>query len=81
MERLKGRVVVSKKGKDKGRFLVIVEDNGEIYISDGKLRSLEKPKKKNLKHLALTNFYLDEKKMASNRSIREALKAFGDAKV
>ncbi|MGN1080521.1 MAG: hypothetical protein ACI4QV_00355 [Acutalibacteraceae bacterium] len=81
MQQLKGRIVVSKKGKDKGRFLVIVEDNCEIFVADGKLRPLEKPKKKNLKHLALTNSYLDEAQMATNRSLRKALEAFGTAKV
>lgn len=48
-----GRVVSSKAGRDKGKFFIIVGilDEDHVYVSDGKLRTIEKPKKKRLKHL------------------------------
>ena len=51
-----GQIVCSKKGRDKGYFLVIVAENSEVvYVCDGKERPLERPKKKNVKHLSFTN--------------------------
>ena len=78
MAELKGRIVISLKGKDKGTLLVIAEDEFEILVTNGSSRPLERLKKKNLKHLRLTNTFLDEKQMATNSSIRKALKAFED---
>ncbi len=48
-----GRVAVSKAGRDKGRAFVILElaDKDHVLIADGKLRKLEKPKRKKLMHL------------------------------
>lgn len=48
-----GRVVLSKQGHDKGGwFLVVkVQDEKHVLIADGATRKLEKPKKKQIKHL------------------------------
>ena len=46
-----GRVVISKKGKDKGTFYVIIGKdalNNRVYVADGKHRSITRPKPKNL---------------------------------
>ena len=42
----------------------------------GKRRTLEKTKKKNLIHLAVTNTVADEASMQTNRGIRKFLSAF-----
>ena len=43
-----GRIVCSKSGRDKGYFLAVVkEEDGFLYVCDGKERTLEKPKRKN----------------------------------
>lgn len=60
----KGKVVISKSGRDKGNLFVIVEvEDNYVYIANGKLRKIENPKKKNIKHIQLTNksLMLDEK--------------------
>ena len=73
-----GRVVYSKAGRDKGRFMVITAAEGEtLWVCDGKERPLERPKKKNRKHIGLTNTVLDSGSMSTNRSLRRALKPFG----
>ncbi len=47
-----GRVVIPKMGRDKGRPMVVLRTEGDYaYIADGRLRLVEKPKKKKLKHL------------------------------
>lgn len=49
-----GRVVKSKAGHDKGRLFVVVGivDDSHVLICDGRLRPLNKPKIKKLKHLS-----------------------------
>lgn len=51
-----GRVVYSKAGRDKDKNYVVVGILNEdfVYIADGNLRKIEKPKKKKLKHLIFT---------------------------
>jgi len=52
---LVGRVAVSKAGRDKGRLFIILEcaDGDRVLIADGRLRKVEKPKRKKLMHLRL----------------------------
>ena len=75
MELVKGSVVISKAGRDKGYYLSVKEitDDG-VYVCDGKERPVERPKKKNPLHLAKTRFVLSEEDTATNRSLRKALK-------
>ena len=55
-----GRVVISKSGRDKNTWFVVIKvENQYVYIVDGKVRKLENPKKKNLKHLQKTNMFLN----------------------
>ena len=75
-----GRIVCSKAGRDKDKFLVIVGENDKSFlVADGKERPLERPKMKNKKHLALTNTTLDESSYKSNKAIRSALAVYRDA--
>ena len=48
-----GDVVLVRRGKYKGKFFVVVrtESEARIFIADGISYSVEKPKKKNVKHL------------------------------
>jgi len=51
-----GQVVFSKCGRDKGRAFVVLSVEGEyVFLSDGQLRPLNKPKKKKIKHTQLTH--------------------------
>ncbi len=76
MELKIGSVVISKAGKDKGIMLAVMKiaDNG-IYVCDGKNRPLDRPKRKNPKHLAVTHYVLTADKTVTNRSLSRALKA------
>lgn len=52
-----GKMVYSKSGRDEGRYFLIVGIINEdyVYISDGDLRPVERPKKKKVKHLNISN--------------------------
>lgn len=52
-----GQLVLSKAGRDKGKkFIITAVDrkSGYAHIVDGKLRKVENPKKKKIKHLEMT---------------------------
>lgn len=53
---LLGRVVISKAGRDAGNLYIIIEqiDDSYVLLADGRLKTIEKPKKKKLKHLKQT---------------------------
>ena len=53
---LYGQVVISKCGRDKGKYYVIIgfDDSDQVLVCDGRLKKVEKPKKKNMKHLKFT---------------------------
>lgn len=60
MEPSKGMIVKSIAGHDMNRFHVIWDIKGDFaYICDGHERKLEKPKKKRLKHLRVTNTVIE----------------------
>lgn len=80
-----GQVVRSRAGRDRGRLLVIsgIVDAAHVYVVDGELRSLERPKKKKLRHLDATRFAADAELTAKlvtgdtvqNAQIRKCLAA------
>lgn len=73
----KGMIVKSAAGHDKDGFYVIVDIiDGCAYIADGDLRKLEKPKKKNVKHLKPTKTVIPIQEMTTNKKLRDLLKSF-----
>ncbi len=84
----KGQIVFSKSGRDKGNPFIVVsvdETKGRIYICDGKLHKLDKPKAKNLTHLQPTNTVdediqkkLVEKLYLLDADLRKCLKVFSE---
>ncbi|WP_425516606.1 KOW domain-containing protein [Peptoniphilus ovalis] len=58
---MKGQIVRSKKGRDEGKVFVISEviDKDYLFLVDGKLRKLDRPKKKKVKHLYIYNSFID----------------------
>ena len=60
-----GRVVLAKAGRDKGKYFVIVGKIDEQYglIANGTNRTIEKPKKKKIKHLDYRPHVLEDIKI------------------
>ena len=62
-----GQVVFSKCGRDKGKVMVVVDLASEprndvplyVYLVDGVLRTLDRPKKKKVKHVQPTGYTVD----------------------
>ena len=56
MKLLKGSVVMAEAGRDGGKFFAVVEaDEKYCLIADGKSRKLVSPKRKNIKHIRVTD--------------------------
>jgi len=79
-----GQIVISTAGRDKGRKFVVlcIIDEKYVYISDGDIRKVEKPKLKKIKHLRKLNHVAEDIKdklesceKLSNSEIRKLLKS------
>ena len=66
----KGGVVQSVQGRDDGHYYVIAEvlNGGFVLVVDGKTRTLENPKKKNVKHLRLLPHNISEEGIVRDKS-------------
>ena len=72
-----GRAVISNAGRDKTKVMVIVkETENYLLVCDGKERPVERPKRKNPKHLKLTTTYLEAHQLETNRALRKSLNEF-----
>lgn len=55
-----GMFAISKAGHDKGKmYLVVDEDETMVALSDGRIRTLDNPKKKKKKHVQIVKKDLD----------------------
>lgn len=56
-----GMFAVSKAGHDQGQMYVVLKEEGDsVLLADGRLKTVESPKKKNKKHIHLVKTGLDE---------------------
>ena len=76
MNVLQGSVVKSTAGHDKNAYFVAVSIQGNfVFIADGKERKLEKPKRKNIKHLDMTKSVIELHEI-TNKKLRKLLNEF-----
>ena len=72
-----GQVVLSKAGKDRGSlYAILLEDEEFAFIADGRLRKVEKPKRKRKKHLSFTKTVLEKDALETNGKLITALSKF-----
>ena len=58
---VKGRVVISRAGRDKDKALTVLwADERSVLVADGKERLLERPKRKNVRHVRKTGVVLPD---------------------
>ena len=70
----KGDVVRSLAGRDKEKLLAVVSVSSDgVLVCDGKERPVERPKRKNIRHVQATAQSLDPTELASNRALKKAL--------
>lgn len=81
--RMLGMLACSRAGHDKDGIYVIIMEGGEyVYLADGAGRPLERPKRKNRKHIQVIKKYMDEllrqkllqDEKVSNEEIKRAVK-------
>lgn len=71
-----GSVVKALAGREKNSFYVAVGiHDGFVEIADGKERKLEKPKRKNIKHISPTKTIIDTKEL-TNKKLRKLIDEF-----
>ena len=47
-----GFIAISKAGHDKGHtYLIVKSDDKYVYLSDGRIKKVDSPKKKKIKHI------------------------------
>lgn len=69
-----GSLVRSTAGHDKGDLLLVVGfEKDAVLVADGRQRPLEKPKKKNPKHLEPTSLKISDEETQFNSRLRKAL--------
>jgi len=82
---MKGMFATSKAGHDKGKLYIIIEETDEyVFLSDGRLRTVEKPKKKKKKHIQIIKktdeaivLSIENERQISNEEIKRAIKEYG----
>ena len=79
-----GKFATSKAGHDKTKLYVIIKEDLEyVYLVDGDLKPLDKPKKKSKKHIQIINRVdetiqnkLETKQIIYNEDIKRAIKLY-----
>ncbi len=84
-----GKFATSKAGHDKMQLYVITDMEGDfVYLCDGRLKPIEKPKKKRIKHIQIINTAVEEslynrllnKETVRNEEIKYAIKKYLEAR-
>ena len=76
-----GSLVISKNGRDKDKyFLVVKVEDDYVYLCDGDMRKVDNPKKKKQKHIQATKYFSEDmaKKIhenikLTNRDIKDSI--------
>ena len=70
-----GQIVRSKAGRDKGRWMLVVAMEGDyVFLADGDIRKISRPKQKKIKHVSKTQTVITsiQKDILSNKKIQNA---------
>lgn len=69
-----GSIVCSKAGRDKGKFFAVISIDGNYTeLADGDLRKTAKPKRKSIRHLAVTNKVLSDVQCLGDKALYEEI--------
>lgn len=77
MDIKRGQIVFVTAGKEKGRYMVVLEsDQTTVMLTDGRKRPCDHPKRKNIKHVTATNKVASEEEIAANSRVKSLLRNF-----
>lgn len=69
-----GQLVICLKGKEKGRLMCVVKaDEKFVYLADGRERLLARPKRKNSKHVTLTDKNISSSFPVTDKELKKIL--------
>ena len=69
------RVIRSAAGRDKDTLLAVIgEEDGYVYIADGRRRPIAAPKRKNPRHTVPIGIMLPPEAIRSDKALRRALR-------
>lgn len=79
-----GMFATSKAGHDKGKLYIIIKEEEEyVYLTDGRLKPVDAPKKKKKKHIQIIkrtdpsiHIIIEEKREISNEEVKRAIKEY-----
>lgn len=81
MDFVKGQLVRSKAGRDKTRTLAVLAVDGQmLFLADGNLRCVDKPKRKKKNHVAPTTTVLQPELLKSDQLLSAAIAAYDAAR-
>ena len=61
-----GFLASSKAGHDKDKIYVIIKEDSEyVWLADGKIRTVDNPKKKRKKHIQIIKYFYNEEMKAA----------------
>ncbi len=80
----KGYFAISKTGHDNNQLYIIISSDDEyVYLSDGRIKTIEKPKRKNKKHIQIIetmdqniNDIIKNGNQLTNEAIKRAIKLY-----
>lgn len=87
LENIIGRYVWSSAGRDKDQLFIIIDivDDYHVLVADGNLRHANRPKKKKLKHLRVTDKTTEEisqtvimRKKLTDADLQKAVQRYND---
>ena len=77
MKLMIGSVVRATAGRDSGGFFAVTGTEGSVcFIADGKSRKLSSPKRKNIKHISLTDSVIEDINGITDKKLRTLLKEY-----
>lgn len=84
---MRGKLAISRSGHDKDSIYVIIkEEAANVYLADGRLKTVDKPKKKNKKHIQIIKKLpeeiteiLSQDREFRNEEIKKAIKIYRKA--
>ncbi|SHI49277.1 KOW domain-containing RNA-binding protein [Parasporobacterium paucivorans] len=72
-----GTLVFSRAGHDKDNLYVIISEEPEyVFLADGKIKTIENPKKKNKKHIQVIHSKIETEKTITNEDIKRGIKLY-----
>lgn len=74
-----GMFAISKAGHDKGKLYLVQGTEGEyVYLTDGRIRPMDKPKKKKIRHIQIVHRMMEDfhPEQISNDDVRRAVRQY-----